>query len=181
MHRKITDRYPFLMLIETEAGGEGGSAGSGSGEGGKQEFVPITSQEAFDAAIKERIARERSKYADYDDIKAKAAEHDRLIESQKSEAQKAIDAANKKAEEAIKKAAAAEREAVLAKAGVKDEDVALFDGVPADKIPALAAKIAAANTTNQPPAQRGRETFVPGNGVREDVDPDMEKLVKDLF
>jgi hypothetical protein len=180
MHRKFTDRYPFLMLIEPEVEGGGGGAGD-AGEGGK-EFAAITSQEAFDAAIKERLARERSKYADYDDIKAKAAEHDKLIESQKSEAQKAIDAANKKAADAIAKAAVAEREAVLAKAGVKDEDVALFDGVPADKIAALAAKIAAANgTSNEPPAQRGRETFVPGSGSRQEGDPDMEGLVKDLF
>lgn len=179
MHRKITDRYPFLMFVENEGEGGGGGNGGDSGDSGKQQFAAITSQEAFDAAIKERLSRERSKYADYDDIKAKAAKHDELIESQKSEAQKAIDAANKKAEDAIAKATAAERKAVLAEAGIKGDDVALFDGVPADKIPALAAKIAAA--TKEPPAQRGRETFVSGSGARQEGDPDMEGLVKDLF
>ena len=37
------------------------------------EFTPITTQEAFDAAIKDRLAREREtvtkKFADYDDLK----------------------------------------------------------------------------------------------------------------
>ena len=37
------------------------------------EFVPITTQEAFDAAIGERLKREREsiakKYGDYDDLK----------------------------------------------------------------------------------------------------------------
>ena len=33
------------------------------------EFKPIETQEAFDEAIKERIARERDKYKDYEEIK----------------------------------------------------------------------------------------------------------------
>lgn len=39
-------------------------------------FVPITTQAAFDEAIKARITRERAKYAGFDDYKAKAAEYD---------------------------------------------------------------------------------------------------------
>lgn len=38
------------------------------------EFTPITTQEEFDAAIKGRLERERSKYADYDDLKKSASE-----------------------------------------------------------------------------------------------------------
>lgn len=34
-----------------------------------EEFKAITTQEEFDAAIKTRLERERSKYADYDDLK----------------------------------------------------------------------------------------------------------------
>lgn len=47
------------------AGGEGTKGGGG-------EFRPITSQADLDRIIGERIARERGKYADYDDLKAKA-------------------------------------------------------------------------------------------------------------
>nr|DAX88247.1 MAG TPA: major capsid protein [Caudoviricetes sp.] len=34
------------------------------------EFKPITTQEEFDAAIKERLSREKAKYADYDQLKS---------------------------------------------------------------------------------------------------------------
>ena len=38
------------------------------------EFKPITTQEEFDAAIKERLSREKAKYADYDQLKSRVAE-----------------------------------------------------------------------------------------------------------
>lgn len=47
------------------------------------EFTPITTQEQFDAAIGERLKREREtvakKYGDYDDIKGKVADYERQI------------------------------------------------------------------------------------------------------
>lgn len=47
------------------------------------EFTPITTQEAFDAAIKDRLAREREtvtkKFADYDDLKSKAVNYEQQI------------------------------------------------------------------------------------------------------
>lgn len=47
------------------------------------EFTPITTQEAFDAAISDRIKREREtmarKYGDYDDLKSRAAEYEKQI------------------------------------------------------------------------------------------------------
>lgn len=38
------------------------------------EFKPITSQEEFDAAIKERLSREKAKYSDYDQLKSRVTE-----------------------------------------------------------------------------------------------------------
>ena len=38
------------------------------------EFKPITTQEDFDNAIKERLSREKSKYSDYDQLKSRVAE-----------------------------------------------------------------------------------------------------------
>lgn len=38
------------------------------------EFKPITTQEEFDAAIKERLSREKAKYSDYDQLKSRVAE-----------------------------------------------------------------------------------------------------------
>ena len=53
------------------------------------EFTPITTQEEFDAAIKDRLTRDREaqakkaaeKYADYDDLKAKTADYEKQIAS----------------------------------------------------------------------------------------------------
>ena len=38
------------------------------------EFKPINTQEEFDAAIKERLSREKAKYSDYDQLKSRVAE-----------------------------------------------------------------------------------------------------------
>lgn len=47
------------------------------------EFTPITTQEQFDAAIGERIRRERDtlakKYGDYDDLKTKVSDYEKQI------------------------------------------------------------------------------------------------------
>lgn len=51
------------------------------------DFEPITSQEDFDKRIESRLAREQKKYADYQDLKAKAAKLDEL-ETKTAEANK---------------------------------------------------------------------------------------------
>lgn len=56
------------------------------------EFTPITSQDELDRRIGDRLARERSKFADYDDLKAKAEKFDQADAANKSELQKAQDA-----------------------------------------------------------------------------------------
>ena len=38
------------------------------------DFKPITTQEEFDAAIKERLSREKAKYSDYDQLKSRITE-----------------------------------------------------------------------------------------------------------
>lgn len=72
-----------------------------AGDGGKNdeqgkaddalEFKAITSQADLDKVLGDRLARERAKYADYDDIKAKAAKVDEAAEASKTEAQKLAD------------------------------------------------------------------------------------------
>ena len=56
--------------------------------GGEPTFAPITSQEALERILSERLDRERKKYADYTDVKKKAAEYDKFVEAQKTEEQK---------------------------------------------------------------------------------------------
>lgn len=53
------------------------------------EFTPITSQEELNKLIGSRINQVKSQYADYDDLKAKAAQVDAAEEANKTELQKA--------------------------------------------------------------------------------------------
>lgn len=69
------------------------------------DFKPITSQDELNRLVGERVARERAKYADYDDVKAKAEAHDAALEAAKSDADKAIDAARKEGESAAEQRA----------------------------------------------------------------------------
>lgn len=90
-----------------------------------QGFEPIASQDALDKIVQARVARERAKFSDYDDLKAKADKLAQFEESQKSEAQRAqerLDAAEKRASELELKATRAE---VAAAKGVP---VALLSG-----------------------------------------------------
>lgn len=58
--------------------GDAGGGGAGASESGGQEgtegggFAPITSQDDLNKIITDRVSRERAKYADYKDLKAKA-------------------------------------------------------------------------------------------------------------
>lgn len=59
------------------------------------DFKPIASQEELNRLLGERIGRERAKYADYEDLKAKAAKYDEVEEKSKTEAQKLAERAEK--------------------------------------------------------------------------------------
>ena len=63
----------------------------------------------------ERLNRERAKFADYEDLKKKAAEHDKTVEAQKTEAQKLAD----RATTAEKTAADNELRALKAEVGLE--------------------------------------------------------------
>lgn len=56
------------------------------------------SQEELNRIIGERLAREREKYVDYEDLKAKAAAHDKAVADAMSENEKAVAAAREEGE-----------------------------------------------------------------------------------
>lgn len=65
------------------------NTGTGAEEhGGHEEFSAITTQEDLDKIIGKRLAREREKYAGFEDLKAKAEKYDAIEEGQKTELQK---------------------------------------------------------------------------------------------
>lgn len=100
----------------------------GAEQGGQSgTYTPPATQADLDRIIAERLSRERAKYADYDEMKTKAAEFDKATEATKSEIQKAVE----RAELAEAKAAAFEkREQVAAWA----KDIVKDSPIPADAL-----------------------------------------------
>jgi hypothetical protein len=83
-----------------------------------KQFKAPESQEELDRIVQSRLDRERSKYSDYEDLKAKADRLRELEEKDMSDAQKA----EKRAEDAEKRAAALELE-VLKRTVAEDKGV----------------------------------------------------------
>ena len=61
-----------------------------NGEGQNRTFT----QDEVNAIVGKRVAEEKGKYSDYEDLKAKAAKYDEAEEASKSELQKATERAN---------------------------------------------------------------------------------------
>jgi nucleotide-binding universal stress UspA family protein len=57
-------------------------------------------QADLDKIVEQRLIRERAKYADYDQVKERAAQWDKFVEESKPEQEKALNAAKKEAEDA---------------------------------------------------------------------------------
>lgn len=72
---------------EVEA--QGGNSTASGETPAADEFKPITSQQELNAALKDRLERERSKFKDYNDLKAKAAKLDEIEQANLSELEKA--------------------------------------------------------------------------------------------
>lgn len=83
----MSDQAEVTESTESQAANE--AAASQGGNGG---FTPPASQADLDKIISERLARERAKFSDYEDLKSKASEYDKVVEANKTEAQKQAEA-----------------------------------------------------------------------------------------
>jgi hypothetical protein len=74
-------------LTEESMPEEQAAAGStdSNNDGGNSGFTPPATQDELNKIISERIARERAKFADYTDLKSKAAKFDELDQASKTE------------------------------------------------------------------------------------------------
>jgi hypothetical protein len=98
---------------------EENTAGEQSNEGGNDSgFTPPATQAELNKIIADRIARERAKFGDYNDLKSKAAKFDEIDAQNKSEVEKATE-----------RAAAVERERDDATARLNRLEVALDKGL----------------------------------------------------
>ena len=120
--------YPIAGGAPDGDDGKGGKddkpGGDGNDDGKSDKFEPITSQDELNRRLGERLQRERQKFADYDDLKAKAEAHDKALEAAMTDAEKAIAAARKDGESAATTAAnhrlvAAEARALAAESGFR--------------------------------------------------------------
>jgi hypothetical protein len=114
-------KMPFVRFLEGDGTETPGSTPGTPVTPPAAGFAAPVSQEDLDRIIGERLARERSKFADYSDLKAKAEQFDALEEKNKTELQKALD-----------RAAAAEALAADASAKALRSEIAAAKNVPVD-------------------------------------------------
>lgn len=151
------------------------------GGGQQEEFRAITSQEQLDRIIGERLARERGKYAGYDDLKAKAAKFDEIENQNKTELQKALERAEA-AEKAAKQAVREKLQREIAdELGLPVKLASRLKGDTADEMRADGAEIAADLGVAKPsaqtqPSERMRRFSGGGDPTEEPVELDPAKL-----
>lgn len=109
------------------AGGQAGNGGQNGGNAGGGEQNKTFTQAEVDAIVASRLAREKEKYKDYDDLKKKAAEHDKRQQAEMNDLEKAnarIKELEAKSTESEKKIAAFELEKLKLKV-LKDQKMSL--------------------------------------------------------
>lgn len=121
------------------------------------EFTPPASQEELDRIIADRLSRQEAKirgeYAGFDDLKAKAAEFDKLADANKAELQKAQD-----------RAAAAEKERDDLKAAREAEEA---EQAQAKQIAEWAAEVS-------------KQTNVPAEALRGSTKEELQAHAEEL-
>lgn len=98
---------------EGEKGGEGDKGGQGNDgkndAGDKSKATLPTTQDELDRIVGERLAREREKFKDHDQLKKDSEELAKLREKTKTDDEKAIDAAREEGRTEVRAVLAAER------------------------------------------------------------------------
>ena len=145
------------------------AAGAENADKGGQEQEQKFTQADIDKAIKERIAREWAKYADYDDLKAKA-------EGAKTVEQKLADLEKKHADAEAR----ALRSDVAAQFGISAEDRDLFlTGTDLDSLTAQAKRL-----TEREADRKKQGNVAPREGTTKTTgktEDGMRGFVRDLF
>lgn len=120
---------PWLRFIDSTDSADGGAGGEQQGDEGKQEQT--LTQADVDRIVKDRVARVQAKFADYDDLKARAGE--------KATADERIAELEKKYADAE---SARLRSDVAAQYGISAEDRDLFlTGTDSDTLTAQAKRL----------------------------------------
>lgn len=162
----------------TTGGTDGGSAGSSNNTGG--DAGKTFTQADLDRIVGERLTREKAKYADYDDLKVKAAEAEKLRQERETENEKAVREARETAaaEERAKNApllVSAEFRAAAKGVLTKEQTTALLEDLDLSKFLTATGEVDTAKVEKKvtafAPADDGKDKKrLPafGQGKRED-------------
>ena len=166
---------PWLMFID-DPSNEGGSSGGDNtgehqqhGETGGETPARTFTQDDLDRAVRDRLNREKAKFSDYDDLKAKADQLDQLTAAQKTAEQRAADELTKAQKAAADALAEAVRYKAAGKAGIDPEsdDFALIGSGDEETVMTRAARLGALLASERELAQlkeqQGR-TQLPDSG-----------------
>jgi hypothetical protein len=107
------------------------------------EFTPITNQAELDKAIGPRLERERAKFADYKELKAKADKFDELEAANKTEIERAQSERDTAKAELDRERLEIKRLQLANEHGISGEYLELFTGSSIEDLEAKAPKIAA--------------------------------------
>lgn len=164
---------PWLMFVDDPSNEGGGGSNTGEQQqdnGGKPERT--FTQDDLDKAVSDRVNREKAKlakFADYDDLKAKAEQFDELTAAQKTAEQRAADDLAKAQKAAADALAEAVRYKAAGKAGIDPEsdDFALIGSGDEETVMTRAARLgvllASERELAQLKEQQGR-TQLPDSG-----------------
>lgn len=148
-------------------------------EGG--DWKAPASQAELDKIVQDRLARVHKQYADYDDVKAKAAEFDKAQEANKTEIEKANERASKAEAEAAQIRLEADRSAVALAKGLTPNQAKRLVGTTKEELEAdadeLVADLAKADKPKAPPKPPGGSGASGGKG---DDDP-KRALARQIF
>lgn len=147
--------------------GQGGNDNSGVTPTA-DEFKPITSQQELNSALKDRLDRERAKFKDYNDIKAKAAKLDEIEQANLS----ALEKANGRITTAESERDTAKAESLRLRTavthGISLEDADLFlTGTDEETLVAQAKRLSdrAAEQANAEAERKKKNPIVPKEGT----------------
>lgn len=126
-------------------------------------------QAEVDKIVADRVARERKKFGDYDDLKKKAAEFDKIKESQKTELEKAKDRETALAVELQKYKVAEIRRAAASAAGLDPEFADFITAADEQEAEEQAKKLAERLKAKAPDLKQGTRTSPPPQRSRDDL------------
>ena len=143
MPKKLHRPWLMFTVDPSNEGGGGDTGEQQQDDGGKPERT--FTQDDLDKAVRDRLNREKAKYADYGDLKAKADQYDELTAAQKTAEQRAAEDLDKAQKAAADALAEAVRYKAAGKAGIDPEsgDFALIGSGDEETVMARAARLGA--------------------------------------